>query len=143
MKAQPITKQQVGIIGTICSKLQIKGDEKQAMVSGFSLGRCSSSKDLTHEEASAMIKHLVAIQGDDNNSQAKTKMIGKIFYYAHEMRWTKVNGAGKTVADGKRVDEWMTSHSYLKKKLEQYSYKELPKLVSQFAQVYKSFLNKI
>ncbi len=137
---QPITKPQIGAIATMCSYANIGKEAKAIMVEGFSGGRCSSSTGLYYDEATALLKHLAAMQPADN---ASDKMIGKIMYYAHEMRWTKINASGKVVADGKRIDEWMLAHSYLKKKMSRYTYKELPKLVSQFAQVYKSFLNKI
>ena len=59
------------------------------------------------------------------------------------MGWVRQNKAGRTVADGQRFDAWALKSSYLKKKLNQYSYAELPKLVYQFEQVYKHFLKSI
>lgn len=76
--------------------------------------------------------------------QGMHKMKGKIFYYCYEMGWTIFNEKkGRPVVDFKRLENWMLNFSYLKKKLDRYTYKELPKLVSQFESVYKSFLNKI
>lgn len=134
------TTSQLSAIGAMCTKANISKEAKQVMVAGFSSSGAISSKDLTIEEARQMIQHLVTLQPQDARL---AKMRNKIFYYAHMMNWTKVNKAGKTVADGKRVDEWMLHYSYLKKKLSAYSYEELSKLVSQFEAVYKSHLNKI
>lgn len=137
-----ITNPQKGIIATICQKLQFDKDAKAEMVSIFSDGRCTSSTGLSFAEAAKMIATLKDLQGQ-GSSESMDKMTGKIFYYAHEMGWVKTNGAGKRVADGQRVDEWMVSYSYLKKKLSRYKLEELPKLVSQFAQVYKHYLKSI
>lgn len=135
---QKATPKQKSAIGAYCHRLFITADQKHTIVSSFSQGRCTSSNELTQAEATQMLQYLAA-QVDDKD---KAKMIGKIFYYCHQMAWTKLNDKGKTVADCKRFDEWAVVHSYLKKKLDRYSYAELPKLVSQFAQVYKSYLNK-
>lgn len=140
---QTITKPQTAIIGTICSKLKYTPDEKGAMISSFSQGRATHTPDLYFNEAMELIRYLNDMQKDIGHNRDATKMIGKIFYYAHEMGWTKRNPANKTVADGPRVDAWMLTHSYAKKKLNAYSYAELPKLVSQFEMVYKSFLKRI
>ena len=138
-----LTKQQLTTIGTICSNLKIAGDDKEAMVSGFTAGREVSSKYMTFDEAKAMIAHLLKLQGVHQIPKPGDAMRNKIFYYCHEIGWTKASKkTGKKVADGKRFDEWAVKFSYLKKKLNQYSYAELPKLVSQFEAVYKSFLNK-
>ncbi len=135
-----INKAQIGAIATMCAYANIGKEAKAVMVEGFSGGRCSSSKDLFYDEATAMLTHLATLQPEDPQI---TKMQGKIFYYAHLMHWTKQNTKGKIVVDGRRIDEWMEQYSYLKKKLNRYTKKELPKLVSQFALVYKKFLNSI
>jgi len=53
------------------------------------------------------------------------------------------DNTGRRRVDMKRVDGWCVSFSYLKKKLDNYTYEELPKLVSQFELVYTDYLNKI
>lgn len=136
---QPITTEQIKAISAACAKMRFGKDTKAAMVESFSDGRCTSTKDLTKDEARAMLMKLNDMQPVD---PVMLKMKNKIFYYAHEMGWTKLNAAGKLVADGTRVDGWCLNYSYLKKKLNNYTYKELPKLVSQFEAVYKHFLNK-
>lgn len=110
------------------------------MVNGFSVGRSTSTKDLYDHEAAAMLAHL---QQNDPNRQGIEKMKGKIFYYCHEMGWTKLNVTGKRVVDMKRLEEWCLNRSYLHKKIDWYSYKELPKLVSQFEEVYKSYIKSL
>lgn len=136
----PITRAQIKAIASMCSYAHIGKEAKAIMVEGFSGGRCSSTTGLQHDEATDMIRHLYTLQPSGAETE---KMKGKIMYYAHEMRWTKLNDKGKVVADGKRIDEWMSKYSYLKKKMNLYTYEELPKLVSQFELIYKSYLNKI
>ncbi len=116
------------------------------MVAGFSNGREVSSKYLHFDEAKAMISHLMQLQDGISSTTRDPgeKMRRKILSYCHEMNWIKTSKkTGKKVADVKRFDEWAVKLSYAKKKLNAYSYVELPKLVSQFEAVYKSFLNKI
>ena len=134
---------QLKIISTICSVLKICKENKEVMVSGFSGGRCTSSKNLTYEEAHELIKHLRVLSGNQQTAKPTDAMIGKILYYAHEIGWTKKNLAGKIVADVKRVDEWALKYSYLHKKINVYSYSELPKLVTQFQIFYKDYLSKL
>lgn len=113
-------------------------EQKGNIVAGFSKGRTTHFKELDKTEALECIKWL-----SDKQSQPGNKMRNKIFFYCHQMGWTKINASGKVVADGARFDLWALKYSYLRKKLNQYTYEELPKLVSQFEGVYKSFLKSI
>lgn len=124
----------------MCAKLSFDKDMKAALVSDFSGGRCLSSKGLLAEEARDLLNHLGSLQLKD---EAVERMRGKIMYYAHEMHWVKINEKGKRVADGARIDAWCLKYSYRKKKLNQYTREELPKLVSQVEALYKHFLNKL
>jgi hypothetical protein len=137
---KPISPNKLKAINTLISKYGIDKEVKALMVEGFSLGRCSSSKELTDEEGTLMLQHL---QDNDPNRAAIEKMKGKIFYYCHEMGWTIAKQTGKRVVDMKRLDEWCKTRSYLKKKLDWYKYKELPKLVTQFEAVYASFMESL
>jgi len=87
------------------------------------------------DEATDMIKHLKEL--DPENAKAD-KMRKKILSMAHEMNW-RVNGK----VNMKAIDTWCRNYSYLKKSLDRYTYKELPKLVSQFESVYHHFLKSI
>lgn len=137
------TTQQKAAIGAICSRLGIDKEAKADLVNQFSYGRTNTSRELSMSEARAMIDHLQrAAPQPPKGEDPRDKMRGKIFYYAHELGWTKTNKQGRRVADGQRVDEWMLKYSYLKKKLNSYKFDELPKLVSQFEAYYKYTLNK-
>jgi hypothetical protein len=133
------TQKQIACIGAICGKMKMDKEQKQMIVEGFSGGRCTSSKDLSVQEALKVIQHLKDLQPDEPD---RGPMVRKIFAMCHDLGWTKVNGQGKKVANGKRFDEWAVKNSYLKKSLDKYTYAELPKLVSQFQYVYRDFLKK-
>ena len=119
--------------------------QKANIISGLTLGRTESSKELTHAEASFLLADLNKnkVSKDDGK-----KMRNKILAMAHELGWvgTKqvVTPTGlKTVNDYSNVDAWMLQRSYLHKKLFDYTYSELPKLVTQFEAVYNSQLKSI
>lgn len=136
--------QQLTMIGIICNQLNINKEAKAIMVQGFSNGRETSSKNLTKYEADLMIAHLQTLQKQQPTTHdAGEAMRKKILSYCHQINWTITKPNGKKIADVNRFNEWAKNYSYLKKKLNEYKYKELPKLVSQFEAVYKSFLNKV
>lgn len=134
-----ITPAQLKCINTIISKQKISKDHKQMIIAGFSVGRTESSRDLYYEEAVAVIKHL---KETDPNAAAADKMRKKMLYFAHEMGWKKLKN-GKLVADIQRIDNWCLQFGYIKRKLDNYSYQELPKLVSQFQAVYSHYIQSL
>lgn len=133
---KPLTRAQLICINTIISKQNIAKEIKEMMVHGFTAGRSTSSKDLYYEEAVLMIKHL---KSNDPNREAAEKMRRKVLYFAHEMGWVKLKN-GKLIADIQRVDDWCMKFGHVKRKLDNYPYEELPKLVSQFEAVYKHYI---
>ena len=130
-----INKPQLIALNTLVSKLNIDKESKAMMVEGFSGGRCTSSKDLYSSEANAIIKHLKSLDPEEPKAD---KMRKKIIMLAHEMGWKK---EGK--ADIERINGWCLKFGYLKKPLDRHTYKELPKLVTQFEGVYSHFLKSI
>jgi hypothetical protein len=101
--------------------------------------RTESSKELTIEEYNKLKNDLnVIIQKEDKAD----KMRKKIISMAREMRW-EIISEGKTKADIKRINDWCLKFGYLHKSLNQYTEAELPKLVTQFENVYISFIKSI
>ena len=132
-----LNKPQLIALNTLISKLRITKDDKQMMVSGFSNGRCTSSKDLYMDEAALMISHLKSMDPDEATAE---KMRRKIISMAHEMHWETSPGR----ADMKAIDTWCRKFGYLKKSLDNYHYRELPKLVTQFEQgPYRHFIKSV
>jgi hypothetical protein len=128
-----LTPDQLKAIHTLLNKQGLK-DEKDNIVSGFTAGRTTSSRAMHYDEAAALIGHLKQLDPEQASSD---KMRNKILSQAHEMGW-RIQGTDRIDMD--HVNNWMLSKSYLKKKLDDYKHNELPKLVSQFEEVYKSYL---
>lgn len=132
-----LNRSQLIAISTLVSKLNIGKEDKAMMVNGFSGGRTETSKELSFTEATALIRHLKSL--DPLEKKAET-MRRKIMSFAHQMDW-HIKGTQKL--DMQRVDQWCSKFGYLHKKLNQYSYKELPKLITQFERAYNSYLDKV
>jgi hypothetical protein len=113
--------------------------QKANLVSGFTNGREESTKGMTDAEAMAMIRYLRT--QNNKKDEAANRMRKRIISMAHEMGWHNLVD-GRWVADMRAIDTWCVLRSYLKKELNKYTADELPKLVSQFERVYKSFLKK-
>lgn len=131
---ETINKGQLIALNTLVSKLKISKQLKADMVAGFSGGRETSSAKLYLSEAAAMISHLKSL---DPEEAAADKMRKKIIMLAHEMNW-RIAGTAK--ADMARIDRWCKNFGYKKKSLDNYTYRELPTLVTQFEAVHKSYL---
>ena len=134
---EAITRGQLAAIGALMNKLAITTDQKRDMVSGFSGGRCTSSKDLHKVEGMYLIRHLKSLDPEEKKAETMRR---KIISMAHELHWQI---PGTTRIDMRRVDEWCLKFGYGKKKLNQYLYSELPKLLTQFELgPYRSFINR-
>jgi hypothetical protein len=132
-----ITPGQIKIINTIISVRNLK-EYKEDMVRAFSDGRVSSTTGLTYAEADALIKHLNADKTAD--FEKGHKMRGLILSMAHELHW-HIPGTNKI--DFKVLNNWCVKFGYLKKKIDAYTYAELPKLVTQFRNMHADFIKKL
>jgi hypothetical protein len=111
--------------------------QKRSLVFGFTNGRSESSKDMNDTEAIDLINYL---KQHDKQGEAAEKMRRKIIHHAKEMGWLLPGNK----ANMQRINEWCEKYGYLHKPLNKYSYEELPKLVSQFANgVYKYYINNL
>lgn len=126
-------------------------ENKAVIVSNASNGRTIHSSELTPAEAIGLLKALNAHSPQPIAQRPKpsAKMTAKLFAMAHEMGWitaaTVVGSAGmETKKDYSRLHAWVLKYGYLHKPLSQYSYKEMPKLVSQFELgVYKHYISEL
>lgn len=123
------------LIHTLLHKLQLM-PQKESIILGFTNQRTSSSKEMTMQEAKALIQWLNDKQSKEND--ACNQMRRKILSMAHKIQWELPCGK----VDMVRVNSWSKANSYLKKELNQYTYNELPKLVSQFTTLYNYYINK-
>jgi hypothetical protein len=136
---------------------------KPYLVESFTNGRTSSTKDMTQYEAIELVRHLKAMLANKQQPNTSPKpmaqaikaaikpdaerannMRKKIIALAHQMGWSAYHPvSGRKVADMAHINEWCTKYGYLHKPLNDYTLAELPKLVTQFDNLYKSFLKAI
>lgn len=143
------SQEQVKAIYTLLGKFNLR-DEKESIVRSFTANRTDSTRAMKDNEAAALIGHLKSMDVVDTRSE---KMRKKILSMAHEMGWEKEvessklkvesSKFGKRAIDMEHVNNWCKSRGYLHKPLDDYTYNELPRLVSQFEQVYKDYLKKL
>ncbi len=136
MKIQPYQLKTLHALLSSTGTMQFKRE----MIRDISGGRTESSRELTYQEAERIIEHLKSLNPTISGAE---KMRKKILSFAHEMGWhTLINGEWKI--DIKSVDSWCVKYSYLKKRLNDYTYEELPKLVTQFEHgPYKHYLSNL
>ncbi len=122
-------------------ELMLDHEVFEDLVYQFTGGRETSSKEMLMEECQAMINHLSLLTKDKGVSPEAAradKMRKKIISICHEMNLKLDSGK----IDMHRVNYVCQESTYLKKKLDQYTLSELPKLVTQFEQILKSFYAK-
>ena len=121
------------------------------LVFSFANGRTENSADLTDLEAQALIKHLEEQLGPGavgSHTKSQTifegqKMRRRILSLCYTMGLTTWNkDKSKSEVDFERLNSWMKHYSYLHKPLNDYSYKELQRLVKQFEHVAKETLSQ-
>jgi hypothetical protein len=127
---------QIKCINSLLTKLGLR-ERKTELVLGSSGERTKSTKELTLDEAKALISYLKSQDAEEVKAE---KMRKKIISLAHEMHWHLPNS---TKADMQRIDAWCKKYSPKHKSLNNHTYKELPALISQFERVYSSFLKSI
>lgn len=143
MKTQP---GQLKRIHQLLNSTKMMG-EKSDLVRDFTGGREKSSKEMLYNEANNLIKHLEAYENSLSPKKvsyapvndAKNAMRKKIIRYAHLMKW-QLPGEK---ADMERINNWCVKYGQFKQPLNDHDEKELAKLVTQFENVYKSFLKGI
>lgn len=125
--------------------------QKKTIVESFSNGRTDSSSQLYFEEAKELLMTFNdSLKQDQAEKEAIDKMVRKLIAKAYEMGWiktyTKADAKGelKQVKDYSSLYQWVNKYGYLKKDLKKYTYKELPKLLSQFEfGPYKDYISKL
>lgn len=119
----------------LVGKLFIPDDVKRMLVYDFTKGRETSSSKMTMEECQALINFLNSKK--KQYADKSDNMRKKILSICHEMQWA-VNGQ----IDWKRLNEFLNKSGYLHKPLNHYTLSELPKLVTQFENLLKSYYAK-
>lgn len=132
-----ITQGQIKLIKTLQRQLNIPDEVYRELLHNGTSGRTTRTTELQQQEAAALITALQAESTKDKD--AADVMRKKIISMAHRLGWKQ---QGTERADMQRIDNWCQTSGYLHKPLNSYSYAELPKLVSQFTQMYLSYQNQ-
>jgi len=150
MFSKTITKSQIAAIHTLLHKHNLM-EEKRQVIEQISNGRTSRTTELTWTEAQQWINAMN--QGHEymppkTQHPNKDKMIKSIIAMAHEMGWIKretiaqPDGSLKPQNNYSDLHDWVLKFGYLKKPLNEYSYEELPILVTAFRNVYSGWLKR-
>lgn len=137
-----ITSTQNKIMYSLLTKTGMLGN-KYNLILGFTKGRTDKSNEMSMDEAQELITYLkVFITNKDklqlHQDEAANQMRRKIISMSHRIGWTTQPGK----VDMDSINTWCREKSYLKKELNNYTYNELPKLVTEFQQVYKYYISK-
>ncbi|NJN27175.1 MAG: hypothetical protein HC819_14945 [Cyclobacteriaceae bacterium] len=127
------TKHQIIAIYAALGKAGLR-DEKDSIVGKFSGGRTHSVRNMSVVEAAELISALKEV---DPVYHKENKMRRRIISMAHEMGWHIPGSKQISLA---RIDAWCKQYSYKRKRLNSYTYAELPRLVAQFEIVYTKFI---
>lgn len=143
------TKEQIKAINAILAKQGLM-DDKKNIVQSWTQGRTTSTKDLYFNEAWLLVQALKNESLPSIEELRKERMARKIIAMAHEIGWIKPVSVVDperglvTKKDYTRLHDWIIKYGYLKKELREYTYMELPKLVTQFEfGVYKDYIAKL
>lgn len=133
------TKQQNSRLHALITQLNIDAETKEELVHKFTSGRTTSSSKMLVTECQSMINNLDAMtkgytKNIANENTPENKMRRRILSICHEMGWKK-----EGVLDWEKINAFLLKSGYLHKSLNEYTAKELPKLVTQFEQLLKSF----
>jgi hypothetical protein len=118
---------------------------KSELINDASNGRTNSSKELSNQEATYLIKHLESKQPvvKQKKDDPADRMRKKILSVCHQLHWHKgTDENGKAKLDWKRINDWCIKYSPEHKTLNEHTIPELTKLVTQFESVLKHQLNK-
>lgn len=125
-------------IRAIMAAQQITEEDKEAMCLTVSENRTNSLRALADHEAISIIRNLNG-QPDTPPKAGKAQgMRRKIIALCHELKWQNADGT----INMDRVNGYCNTRGYLKKDLNDYTTRELPKLVTQFERLHANFLGR-
>lgn len=141
------TSNQSAAIWALIKKLGIDEETRKDLVCQVTQGRSESSKDLSEQEAKSLIDHLNRlVKGSQEPKreltplqESEAKMRGKVIHYLLLMGYGIPSVHGKTVPNWERINPFIRSigsNNPKRKTLNQLSYDELCKVVTQVESMY-------
>lgn len=118
---------------------------RHELVFSFSDGDTEKSNHLSEKQIDDMIEYLQHYKGGSSNPLAEfnsgQRMRRRILSICYTLGWVVLDKEkGRHVVDMERLQGWMRKYSYLHKGLNEYSYQELPTVVTQFENLLKTSL---
>ncbi|WKN42204.1 hypothetical protein [Tunicatimonas pelagia] len=111
-------------------------DEKPSLALEFSRGRTERTSQLSQQECRLLIDHLD--QFASKTVRSAEIMRRKVFVYCYALGWISPARSPQDHAFNRTViDNFLLKRGYRKKRLHEYTYEELPKLLNQFEQISK------
>ena len=142
----PITRKQLMAINAELKRQGLQ-HRKTELIELYTNGRTDHDAEMYIGEARTLLSKLYNTKPDMNVS---TRLMSKLFAMAIEIGWCPLqqqvqkNGLIKQERNYSRLHGWVEKYGYLKKPLREYSYNELPKLVSIFeAKIYNTYIENI
>jgi len=120
---------------------------KNDLVADASAGRTESVRELRRKEYGDLINHLEEklkgarrdVAPHKKSIQSADRMRKRILSMCYSMGWTLFDPAlHRHVADYERLEAWLLKYGYLHKPLDDYTYLELPTLVTQVENMMRS-----
>lgn len=126
---------------------RLPGMSKEEAVYDFTQGRTRSLRQLTTWEVQELTRKMRLLSGEKpintirpTEPDPRKKMVNKVIFYGHEMGLISQEAGKKNYT---RFHQFIEQKGYLKKRLKDYTFEELPKLVSQMENIYKDYLKKL
>lgn len=142
MTLKPISTAQISFIKRLMAKHNLL-EQSPDFALQYSHNRTTHVSELNVSEANLLIQFLNGGKEDRCNAMRR-----KLISMAREMGWTKIvpdpfKKGMDLKPDMDRINNWCSQYGYLHKKLNDYTFEELPKLISQFGKLHQQFLNEI
>lgn len=125
---------------------------KEDLVQDASDGRTVSVRELKKLEMDNLVSHLENKLKDAREAATPKKqtvvkmdrMRKRILSICYSIGWTRFDpSTGKHSIDMERLEAWLDKYGYLHKGLNEYTYLELPTLITQFERLLKSTLSRV
>jgi hypothetical protein len=134
-----LSRQQLICIKTLFGKLNI--EDQDAMVRGYTDLRTGKVSEMLPGEAKELIKELKRLDPDEESAEVMRKKIIALAYKRAGLPRSASKEQKQAVVNW--LDGWCKKYGHKQKGLNSYTYKELPKLVTQAEIMFDKLLIEI
>lgn len=137
------TRQQNARLHWLLGEMNADKELKQSLIYQFTNGETTHSSEMSYQECDALILHL-----QKTTQQSPDSMRKKILALCHQMNWYQRDPQGNLILkNGKpmlsyaKINNFCQKYGHAHKPFNRYTRQELPTLVTQFQNLFKSSLN--